>query len=60
MSFLPLQKRILELSSKLVSTENGDDFERIASELKAVLHQHAEDLKKMTDETKILLNANHH
>jgi hypothetical protein len=47
-----LQKRILELSSRIVSIDDLPEFQRVASELKAALREHAEQLRSMVDETK--------
>jgi len=58
MASSPVQKRIIELSSSLVSTQDAEEFDRIASELKSVLHEHAANLRKMVSETEILLKTN--
>lgn len=47
----PLQKRIVELSSKILSADL-EEFNRTASELKAALREHVESLRKVVDETK--------
>ena len=52
MPLSPLQKRIIELSSKIVSTEDLKEFDRVASQLKLALREHAESLRKVVDETK--------
>jgi hypothetical protein len=52
MPLSPLQKRIIELSSTIVSTEDLKEFDRVASELKLALREHAESLRKVVDETK--------
>jgi sensor histidine kinase regulating citrate/malate metabolism len=56
MRLSPLQKRIIDLSSKIVSTEDADEFERIASELKMALREHAENLRRVVHETKARLS----
>lgn len=52
MTLSPLQKRIIELSSKVVSTDDMEEFNRFAFELKAALRAHAESLRSVVDETK--------
>jgi len=52
MTLSPLQKRIIELSLKVVSTDDVREFNRIASELKSALREHAESLGPVVDETK--------
>lgn len=52
MPLSPLQKRIIELSSQVLSTDDVTEFRRISSELKAALREHAQHLRKMVDETK--------
>lgn len=52
MTLSPLQKRIIELSSRIVSTDDLEEFNRIAFELKLALREHAENLKRVVDETK--------
>jgi hypothetical protein len=48
----PLQKRIIELSSQIISTEDLTEFKRISSELKPALREHAQHLRSMVEETK--------
>jgi DNA topoisomerase VI subunit B len=48
----PLQKRILELSSQILSTDDVAEFKRISAELKAALREHAQHLRSMVEETK--------
>lgn len=60
MPLTPLQKRIVELSSKIVSTDNMEEFDRIASELKAALREHAESLRHAVDETRNRLAKKQH
>jgi hypothetical protein len=48
----PLQKRIRDLSARIVSTQDVDEFHEAASELKAALREHAESLRKVVDETR--------
>lgn len=48
----PLQQRIIDLSFEIVSTDGLEEFNRIASELKSALREHAEGLKIMVRETK--------
>jgi hypothetical protein len=47
-----LQKRIVDLSFKVTSTDDLDEFYQIASELKLALHEHAEALKRMVHTTR--------
>lgn len=56
MRLSPLQKRIIDLSSNIVSIEDPEEFGRIASELKTALHEHAANLRKVVDETKTRLS----
>jgi uncharacterized coiled-coil protein SlyX len=56
-SLSPLQKRIIDLSSRIISTDDIEEFNRIASELKAALSEHAEALRRMVQATKKRLCA---
>jgi ABC-type transporter Mla subunit MlaD len=47
-----LQKRILDLSSKILSADDSAEFNRIASELKSALREHNQALRAMVEETK--------
>jgi hypothetical protein len=47
-----LQRRIPELSSSLVATENADEFTRLASELREALREHAAKLRAIIGETR--------
>ncbi|HUO15299.1 MAG TPA: hypothetical protein VMX38_09960 [Verrucomicrobiae bacterium] len=58
MSLSCLQKRIIELSGRIVSTDDLEEFNRIASELKAALREHSDSLSKMVDERRRRLIAN--
>jgi hypothetical protein len=53
----PVEKRIIDLSSKIVSTDDPEEFNRIASELKSALHEHAEALRRMIYVAKQRLGA---
>ena len=57
MALSPVQKRIIDLSSKIVSTDDPEEFNLIASELKSALHEHAEALRRMVYVTKKRLSA---
>ena len=48
-----LQKRILELSSSLVATDDADEFRQLASELRNALREHATKLRAIIGETKV-------
>ncbi len=52
-----LQNRIIELSSRIVSTHDLEEFNRIASELRSALREHAENLRRMVEERKKRLIA---
>jgi hypothetical protein len=47
-----LQKRIIELSSKLVATDDAYQFKQLASELRMALHEHVNRLRIRTNDTK--------
>jgi|HubBroStandDraft_2_1064218.scaffolds.fasta_scaffold04343_3 hypothetical protein len=47
-----LQKRILELSSSLVATDNADEFRQLASELRKALRDHSAKLRAIIGETR--------
>ena len=47
-----LQRRIIELSSRIVSTDDHEEFNRIVAELKAALREHAESLRRLVDQRK--------
>jgi hypothetical protein len=47
-----LQKRIIELSSRLVATDDANQFEYLAAELKQALHEHATYLQVSIDNTR--------
>jgi ABC-type transporter Mla subunit MlaD len=47
-----LQKRIINLSSRIISTDDLEEFDRIASELKSALREHADTLRRTVQETK--------
>jgi phosphomevalonate kinase len=50
--FSELQKRIIDLSSRIVSIDDLEEFNRVASELKSALREHAESLRRTIEETK--------
>jgi hypothetical protein len=52
-----LQKRIIDLSSRIVSTNDLEEFNQIASELKSALHEHTESLRRRVDETRKRLSG---
>jgi hypothetical protein len=47
-----LQKRIIELSSKLVATDDPNQFKQLASELRMALHEHVSHLRISINDTK--------
>jgi len=49
---VPLQERIRELSARIISTDDPNEFHQAASELKSALREHADSLRKVVDETK--------
>lgn len=54
----PLQKRIIELSSAILATNDVDEFNRMATELKSALHTHIEGLRDMISKAKEQLATN--
>jgi BMFP domain-containing protein YqiC len=51
--------RIIDLSSRVVSTDDLDEFNRIASELRAALREHAQNLRREVEEAKKRLMGHH-
>jgi hypothetical protein len=47
-----LQRRIIELSSRLVCTDDVNQFKELASELRRALHEHIMVLRHKIDDTK--------
>jgi hypothetical protein len=47
-----LQKRIIELSLKIVAIDDFEEFNRTASELKSALREHAESLRSAIEEAR--------
>ncbi len=52
MALSALQKRIIELSSRLVATDDLHQFKQLASELRKALHEHVTHLRLSIDDTK--------
>ncbi len=52
MAFSPLQKRIHELSARVIETDNYEEFQRVASELRNALREQVDYLRAMVDEAK--------
>jgi hypothetical protein len=52
-----LQKRIIDLSTRVVSTDDLEEFNRIASALKSALREHSENLRKMVDQRRKRLRS---
>jgi hypothetical protein len=47
-----LQKRIIELSSKLVATDDANQFKQLAAELKLALREHTSSLRLTINDTR--------
>jgi hypothetical protein len=47
-----LQKRIIELSSRLVATDDVNQFKQLASELRKALHEHVTNLRLKINDAK--------
>ena len=52
MALSPLQERINQLSARIVETDDFEEFQRLASELRTALREQVAHLRAMVDEAK--------
>jgi hypothetical protein len=48
----PMQKRILDLSTKVIATNDVEEFRNLAAELRKAIRQHVEHLRSLVGEAR--------